>query len=131
MIPATLLPSFISTTITLPHGQPWKPAEGRWFVISAYFPYSFPTSDAANWAFHQALRRRIRKDFPDAAMEEVKGTSADCSWQELSWAVEASRGPSEQQAIGLGRLFCQWAIFSVDSDAGMVSKRLIDCWGEP
>ena len=54
-------------------------------------------------------------------MEEVVGRSPDGSWQELSWAVV---GISEQQAIDLGMLYYQWAIFRFDAD----ERTIIDCW---
>ena len=54
-------------------------------------------------------------------MEEVVGQSADGSWKELSWAVA---GIDEEEAIALGRLFYQWAIFRFDDNG----RTLLYCY---
>ena len=56
-------------------------------------------------------------------MEEIIGQSPDGSWKELSWAIV---GISEQQAIGLGRLYYQWAIFRFDEEG----RSILGCWKE-
>lgn len=77
--------------------------------------------DASNGAFHRALQRRLERGFPDASMEEVKGMAPDGSWEELSWAVE---GLTEPQAVAIGRLFYQWAIFRFENGR----KAVVSCW---
>ncbi len=55
------------------------------------------------------------------AYEEVVGQSADGQWKEPSWAVY---GITEGQALDLGRLYQQWAVFRWD-DQG---RRVLPCW---
>lgn len=115
-----LFQAFASTVLVNLQGKPWQPSSFPTFVITACCPFSEPLDEAANLALHRSLQKRFQK-LPGVSMEEVVGRSPDGSWQELSWAVT---GISEQQAIDLGRLYCQWAIFRFDEQ----SRAVLSCW---
>ena len=51
------------------------------------------------------------------AYEEVVGQSADGQWREPSWAIY---GITEGQALALGRLYQQWAVFRWDDQGRVV-----------
>jgi hypothetical protein len=55
-----------------------------------------------------------------ATTEEIVGQSADGQWRELSWAIT---GISEDQALEVGRVFHQWAIFKLDGK----EKKVLQC----
>ena len=109
---SALKQAFASAIILDLRGNAWKPSVLPSFVISACCPFSDPLSEAIDRACHEALRRRIQR-IAGASMEEVVGQSVDGSWKEPSWAVS---GISEEEAIALGRLFYQWAIFRFDDN---------------
>ena len=111
---------FASTVLVDLQGKPWQPSSFPTFVITACCPFSEPLDDAANLALHRSLQRRLQK-LPGVSMEEVVGMAPDGSWKELSWAVA---GISEQQAIDLGRLYYQWAIFRFNEQG----RAILGCW---
>ena len=115
-----LTQAFASTVLVDLQGKHWQPSSFPTFIITACCPLSEPLDEAANLALHRSLQKRLQK-LPGVSMEEVVGRSPDGSWQELSWAVV---GISEQQAIDLGMLYYQWAIFRFDAD----ERTIIDCW---
>lgn len=119
------LQAFASAVLVNAQGEPWQPSVLPTFVISACCPFSEPLDDAANLALHRSLQKRLKKLLgrPQAqcTMEEVVGQSPDGSWQEPSWAVT---GISEKEAVGLGTLYYQWAIFRFDENG----RSLVKCW---
>ena len=120
-----LAQAFASAIVLNAQGQPYKPSSFPAFVISACCPFSEPLDDVANLALHRSLQRRLQQLLgrPQARckMEEVVGRSPDGSWKELSWAVT---GISEKEAVGLGTLYYQWAIFRFDENG----RSLVKCW---
>jgi hypothetical protein len=117
-----LTQAFASTVLVDLQGKPWQPSSFPTFVITACCPFSEPLDDAANLSLHRSLQRRLQK-LPGVSMEEIIGQSPDGSWKEPSWAVS---GISEQQAIDLGRLYYQWAIFRFDEEG----RSILGCWKE-
>jgi hypothetical protein len=117
-----LAQAFASTVLVDLQGKPWQPSSFPTFVITACCPFSEPLDDAANLALHRSLQRRLQK-LLGVSMEEIIGQSPDGSWRELSWAIV---GISEQQAIDLGRLYYQWAIFRFDEEG----RSILSCWKE-
>ena len=111
-IPEKLRQAFESAIILSSSGSPWEPSVLPCFVISACCPYSntSPLHRFLGAPPHESLRRCL-KELPGAVYEEVVGQSPDGSWQEPSWAVY---GINEEQAIALGRIYLQWAIFRFD-----------------
>jgi len=132
-----LAQAFASTIIVNAQGKSWQPSCFPTFVITACCPFSEPLDDAANLALHRSLQKRLQQlskaSMPEQSsgrehqqmflMEEVVGMAPDGSWKELSWAVT---GISEQQAIGLGTLYYQWAIFRFDEQG----RTVLNCWKE-
>lgn len=117
-----LAQAFASTVLVDLQGKPWLPSVLPTFVITACCPFSEPLDDVANLSLHRSLQRRLQQ-IPGVSMEEVVGRSPDGSWQEPSWGVT---GISEKEAVGLGTLYCQWAIFRFDDNG----RAIIDCWKE-
>ena len=115
-----LAQAFASTVFVDLQGKPWQPSSLPTFVITACCPFAEPLDDATNIALHRSLQRRLQK-LSGASMEEIIGQSPDGIWKELSWAIA---GISEQQAIDLGRLYCQWAIFRFDEQG----RTILSCW---
>lgn len=116
----SLKQAFAVTTIVDLKANKWKPSVFPSFVISGACPFSSPLDQAVNGACHRALQRRLQL-IPGVSMEEVVGQSVDGSWKELSWAVA---GIDEEEAIALGRLFHQWAIFRFDDNG----RTLLYCY---
>lgn len=120
-----LAQAFASTIIVNAQGKPWQPSCFPTFVISACCPFSEPLDDATNLILHRSLQKQLKRLLgrpqSEGTMEEVVGQSPDGSWKELSWAVT---GISEQQAIGLGTLYYQWAIFRFDEEG----RTILGCW---
>jgi hypothetical protein len=120
-----LAQAFASTTIVNAQGRPWQPSCFPTFVITACCPFSEPLDDAANLILHRSLQKQLKRLLgrpqSEGTMEEVVGQSPDGSWKELSWAVT---GISEQQAIDLGTLYYQWAIFRFDEEG----RTILGCW---
>lgn len=114
------LQAFASAVLVNAQGDPWQPSVLPTFVISACCPFSEPLDDAANLALHRSLQKRLQR-LSEASMEEVVGRSPNGSWKELSWAVT---GISEKEAVGLGTLYYQWAIFRFDENG----RSLVKCW---
>jgi hypothetical protein len=52
-----------------------------------------------------------------APHEEIIGQSPDKTWQEPCWAIY---GVTERQALALGRLYWQWAVFRFDEQGRTV-----------
>ena len=106
---------FEQTIFTNVDGRPWHysqlPYQSPLFVITACCPYSINIGHQSNYHLHQCLRQHLDSRFPLASIEEIIGRSADGQWQELSWAVT---GIDKHQALAMGRMFHQWAIFSFD-----------------
>lgn len=120
-----LAQAFASAVVLNAQGLPYQPSSFPTFVISACCPFSEPLDDAANLALHRSLQKRLKKLLgrPQAqcTMEEVVGQSPDGSWKEISWAVT---GISEEEAVGLGTLYYQWAIFRFDEQG----RTVLNCW---
>jgi len=116
-IPEKLRQAFESAIILSSLGSLWEPSALPCFVISACCPCSntSPLHRLLDAPLHESLCKHLEK-LPGAAYEEVVGQSPDGSWQEPSWAVY---GINEEQAIALGRVYLQWAIFCFD-EAGRV-----------
>lgn len=106
---------FEQTTFTTVDGQAWHYNELLYqsplFVITACCPYSIDIDHQCNYDLHQRLKQHLDLRFPLASIEEIIGRSVDGQWQELSWAVT---GIDKHQALAMGRMFHQWAIFSFD-----------------
>lgn len=90
------------------------------FVISACNPLAARLSWEDNQALHFALHRYLISCFPDAQLMEVVGHSADNQWEEPGWAIY---GINEAQALAIGKLFWQLAIFCFDEK----ERRLLSC----
>jgi hypothetical protein len=89
------------------------------FVITACCPYSIDIDHQFNCELHELLHWHLSSEFPSASLEEIVGCSVDGQWQELSWAVT---GISEDQALEVGRVFHQWAIFKLNGKESQVLR---------
>lgn len=109
--------AFAETKISIKKGQslPFP-----FFVISACNPLAVKLSWSDNQALHFALRRYLLSGFPRALLMEVVGHSAENQWEEPSWAIY---GIDELQALAVGRLFWQLAIFRFD----LKGRQLLSC----
>ena len=114
---------FEQTTFITANGQAWHYSESLCqsplFVITACCPYSIDIDHQSNRHLHQQLKQHLDSRFPLASSEEIIGRSADGQWQELSWAVT---GIDKHQALAIGRMFHQWAIFSFDQGERLVLR---------
>ena len=114
---------FEQTTFTSVHGQAWHYSkslcQSPLFVITACCPYSIDIDHQSNRHLHQQLKQHLDSRFPLASSEEIIGRSADGQWQELSWAVT---GIDKHQALAIGRMFHQWAIFGFDQGERLVLR---------
>ena len=106
---------FEQTVFTTVEGSPWRyhhiPSLFPLFIITACCPYSIDIDQQFNCELHELLQWHLKSAFPSASLEEIVGCSADGQWQELSWAVT---GISEEQALEVGKVFHQWAIFKIN-----------------
>ena len=107
---ANLWQAFEKAIVVSSSGSPWEPSSLPCFVISACCPFGQPFDSARDIASHLSLKTLL-KGLPGVICEEVVGQSPDGSWQEPSWAVY---GINQEQAIALGRIYLQWAIFRFD-----------------
>jgi hypothetical protein len=114
---------FKQTTLVTLDGAPWRclhaSHDSPVFIITACCPYSLKIDGQANQYLHCLLKQYLDAEFPWATVQEIVGQSADKQWQELSWAVA---GISKNQALGIGRLFHQWAIFVFDGKEKQVLR---------
>lgn len=114
---------FEQTTFITVNGQAWHYSkslcQSPLFVITACCPYSIDIDCQSNRYLHQQLKQHLDSRFPLASSEEIIGRSADGQWQELSWAVT---GIDKHQALAIGRMFHQWAIFSFDQGERLVLR---------
>ena len=114
---------FEETVFTTLDGEPWHCHHASCFsplfVISACCPYSIQMDQEINCQVHKVLQWHLHSVFPSASLEEIIGQSKDGQWQELSWAVT---GISEEQALEVGRVFHQWAIFKLDGKERQVLR---------
>jgi len=108
-IPKELWLAFESAIIVSPSGSPWEPSSLPCFVVSACCPFSLPYDSARDSALHYEMNDLL--ELLEAHHEEVIGQSPDKAWQEPCWAIH---GITEGQALALGRLYCQWAVFRFD-----------------
>jgi hypothetical protein len=112
---------FERTVFTDINGHPWKGSHALHgnplFVITACCPYSINIDRQLNSNLHDLLKWHLDLAFPLATKEAVVGHSEDGQWQEESWAVT---GISEEDALSVGRLFHQWAIFSFNGNKRVV-----------
>lgn len=98
--------AFESTILVSPSGAPWAPSFLPCFVVSACCPYSLPFDSARDSARHRGMKDLL--ELLEAPHEELIGQSPDGNWQEPCWAIY---GITEGQALALGRLYDQWAVF--------------------
>ena len=111
---------FERTVFTTTNGRPWLYChDSPLFVITACCPYSIEIDHQLNCELHQLLQWHLNSVLPSASLEEIVGCSADGQWEELSWAVT---GISEDQALKVGRLFHQWAIFRLNGKERQVLR---------
>jgi hypothetical protein len=114
---------FEQTVFTTTEGKPWHCHYALdtlpLFVITACCPYSIDIDHQFNCELHGLLQWHVRSAFPSASLEEIVGCSADGQWQELSWAVT---GINEDQALEVGRVFHQWAIFKLNGKERQVLR---------
>jgi len=115
---------FEQTKFTTTDNKPWSCCHASLklplFVITACCPYSIDINHQANCELHGLLQWHLQSAFPLAITEEIVGRSADGQWKELSWAVT---GINEDQALEVGRVFHQWAIFKFDGK----EKQVLQC----
>jgi hypothetical protein len=114
-MPESLWQAFNSAIITSPAGSPWEPSSLPCFIVSACCPFSQPFVAARDQALHSSMERLL--EGLAGAYEEVVGQSADGQWKEPSWAIY---GITEGQALDLGRLYQQWAVFRWDENGRVV-----------
>lgn len=109
---------FDEAVLVSTEGYAWAPSSLPCFIVSACCPFSqnTPLHRLLDEPLHESLRRRI-EGLPGASCEAVVGQSVDGSWREPSWAIY---GISEEQAIDLGKLYQQWAIFRWDENGRVV-----------
>lgn len=105
-IPEKLRQAFESAIIVSPSGSPWEPSSLPCFIVSACCPFSLPFDSARDSALHRDLEGLLK--LLGAPHEEVVGQSPDGQWQEPCWAIYDI---TEGQALALGRLYQQWAVF--------------------
>jgi len=98
--------AFESAIIVSPLGSPWEPSSLPCFIVSACCPFSLPFDPARDSALHRDLEGLLK--LLGAPHEEVVGQSPDGQWQEPCWAIY---NITEGQALALGRLYWQWAVF--------------------
>ena len=101
--------AFERTIIVSPAtGAPWAPSSSSLpcFIVSACCPYSLPFDSARDSALHREMKGLL--ELLGAHYEEVVGQSPNKAWQEPCWAIY---GITEGQALALGRLYQQWAVF--------------------
>jgi hypothetical protein len=110
--------AFESAIIVSPSGSPWKPSSLPCFVISACCPFSLPYDSARDSALHCEMKGLL--ELLKAPHEEIVGQSPDKTWQEPCWAIY---GITEGQALALGRLYQQWAVFRWGSNG----KEVVAC----
>ena len=114
---------FEQTVFTDMNGQQWRSGnasnESPLFVITACCPYSINIGNQSNSDLHDLLKWHLDSAFPLAAKEAIIGRSEDGRWQEPSWAIT---GISKEDALSIGVLFHQWAIFSFHGDNKLVLK---------
>ena len=109
--------AFESTIIVSPAtGAPWAPSSSLpCFIVSACCPLSMPFDSARDSALHREMKGLL--ELLGAPHEEVIGQSPDKAWQEPCWAIY---GITEGQALALGRLYYQWAVFRFDEQGRTV-----------
>jgi hypothetical protein len=112
---------FERTVFTGMDGLPWyysqSSHEEPLFVITACCPYSINIGDQLNGDLHGLLKWHIDSAFPLATKEAIVGHSEDGLWHELSWAIT---GISKEDALSIGALFHQWAVFSFNGNERVV-----------
>jgi hypothetical protein len=112
---------FEQTVFTDMNGHQWSHSqasqENPLFVITACSPYSINIGSQLNSDLHELLKWHLDTSFPLAHKEAIIGCSEDGQWQEPSWAVT---GVSKEDALSIGRLFHQWAIFSFNGSERLV-----------
>jgi hypothetical protein len=107
--------AFESTIIVSPSGSPWEPSSLPCFIVSACCPHSLPFDSARDSAHHRGMKDWL--ELVEAPHEEIIGQSPDKAWQEPCWAIY---GITEGQALALGRLYDQWAVFRLDEQGRTV-----------
>jgi len=107
--------AFNSAIITSPTGSPWEPSSLPCFIVSACCPFSQPFVASRDQVLHSS--RETLLEGLAGAYEEVVGQSADGQWKDPSWAIY---GITEGQALDLGRLYQQWAVFRWDDQGRVV-----------
>lgn len=110
--------AFESAIIVSPSGSPWEPFSLPCFVVSACCPFSLPFDSARDSALHCEMKHLL--ELLEAPHEEVMGQSPDKAWQEPCWAIY---GITEGQALALGRLYDQWAVFRWGSNG----REVVSC----
>lgn len=107
--------AFESAIIVSPSGSPWEPSSLPCFVVSACCPFSLHYDSARDSARHRGMKDLL--ELLEAPHEEIMGQSPDKAWQESCWAIY---GITEGQALALGRLYDQWAVFRFDGQGRTV-----------
>lgn len=74
-----------------------------------------PYDSARDSALHCEIKDLL--ELLEAPHEEIIGQSPDKAWQEPCWAIY---GITEGQALALGRLYYQWAVFRFDNQGRTV-----------
>ena len=114
---------FEQTVFTDMNGRQWRNSnvskESPLFVITACCPYSINIGHQLNSDLHDLLKWHLDSAFPLATKEAIIGRSEDGRWREPSWAIT---GISKEDALSIGALFHQWAIFSFHGDNKLVLK---------
>jgi hypothetical protein len=110
--------AFESAIIVSPSGSPWEPSSLPCFIVSACCPYSLPFNSARDSARHHGMKGLL--ELLEAPHEEIMGHAPDGSWQEPCWAIY---GITEGQALALGRLYYQWAVFRWGSNG----REVVSC----
>lgn len=103
--------AFESTVLTSSSGSHWEPSSFPCFIVSACCPYSLPFDSARDSALHREMKGLL--ELLEAPHEEIIGRSPDKQWQEPCWAIY---GITKGQALALGRLYQQWAVFCWDDN---------------
>ena len=102
--------AFESTIIVSSAGAPWAPSSSSsslpCFIVSACCPLSLHYDFARDPARHRGMKGLLER--LEVHHEEIMGHAPDGSWQEPCWAIY---GITEGQALALGRLYQQWAVF--------------------
>lgn len=113
MIPQDLLAAYSSAVVTDLQGNDLAGTTSLpfpLFIITAHNPYSMKTS-AINDALHECLKVYLATHFPMVQWEEAIGQSRNGQWKELGLAIS---GLSQKEAVAIGGVFAQWAIFRLD-----------------